>query len=153
MQHLCTIYHSKRDFMIFHQKTVQCSRRVTQTGQHLVPTHWIIYWPTFVMDMSLKNVLAMASIPQMMHYLTLVHSKLAFWGSLGHFPAPKQPEEPLSGPLWIPITTQHVSGLVLNMIMSPKQSQLEEKCVWMCDSAVFAISTVPRCLCCVSASF
>ena len=87
-------------------------------------------WDTLEMEMSLKNVLAMASIPQMMHYLTLVHSKLAFWGSLGHFPAPKQPKEPLSGPLWIPITTQHVSGLVLNMIMSPKQSQFEEKCVW-----------------------
>ena len=84
---------------------------------------------TLEMDMSLKNVLAMASTSNMMHYLTLIHLKLAFWGNLGHFLAQPQLGEALSGPSLIPIATLHVSDLVLNMIMSPKQPRLEEKCV------------------------
>ena len=87
----------------------------------------MINCPTLVMDMSLKNVLAMASTSNMMHYLTLVHLKLAFWGNLGHFLAPPQLGEALSGPFLIPTATLHVSDLVLKMIMSPKQPHLEEK--------------------------
>ena len=43
-----------------------------------------------------------------------------------HFLAPPQLGEPLSGPIWISVVTQHVPGLVFNWIVSP-QIQCKKK--------------------------
>ena len=78
-------------------------------------------------------------------FLNPDHIKLAFWGSLGHFPAPPQPGEPISGTVWIPIATWHASGLVLTMIMSPKQPHLKRKMpqnVWFGSLSYFYSFTV-----------
>ena len=47
------------------------SPKVSRMSQLYILTPLMINWPTVVLNDSLKNVLALAPMPRMMHYLTL----------------------------------------------------------------------------------
>ena len=86
------------------------------------------------MNISLKTVLAMALLP-------LFDPSSHKIGLLGHFPALLQTGEPFSGLILIPIVTQHVTGLVSNMIMSPKIYTRKESASECVILQFFSIST------------
>ena len=64
-------------------------------------------------------------------------------GILGHLPASLQPREPSEDPFCIPTATQCVTGagLSLNMNLSTKGNTKKI----LCDSTIFAVSTLLRC--------